>query len=213
MNFLGIKKQHQKTSVSDFGITLHSDFSDHEFENNDPNHILEEQIDNFENATLEVTRLSKLDETLNEILGEKHNEDIEMDNENNESESNNGNESENLSSEFIKSTEIRYILENNNPTNIELPDNGNEPEELIFRGDDTIDVYQILSIRRSHEAYSNSDRVRGINQKPGVNLEINSNDQINRNTANHLITQLNSNDFGNQIIEMVARKKKDRKYL
>jgi hypothetical protein len=106
-----------------------------------------------------------------------------------------------------------YRAKNYNPTNIELPDNGNEPEELIFRGDDTIDVYQILSIRRSHEAYSNSDHVRGINQKPGVNLEINSNDQINRNAANHLITQLNSNDFGNQIIRNRNKRWQGRKRI
>ena len=89
-------------------------------------------------------------------------------------------------------------MENNGPINIRLPDN--EPEETIFRKDGTIDVYQILSIRKSHEAYSNSDRIRGINQRPGVNLGINSNDEINRNTANHLITQLNSNNPSNQII-------------
>ncbi|GBB90981.1 hypothetical protein RclHR1_18060001, partial [Rhizophagus clarus] len=192
MNFLGIKKQNQEISVTNFDIILHSDYPDNEIKNNESN---EEQIYKFENAASEIIRISKLDETLNELLDENHEEDIKTDNENNESKSDN--ECENLNLEFIKSTEIRYILKNNTPTYIELPDN--EPEELIFRKDNTINVHQILSIQRSHEAYSNSDRIRGINQKPGVNLGINSNDQINRNTANHLITQLNSNDFG-QII-------------
>ncbi|GBB90983.1 hypothetical protein RclHR1_18060003 [Rhizophagus clarus] len=194
MNFLGIKKQNQEIPVTNFDIILHSDYPDNEIKNNESN---EEQIYKFENATSEIIRISKLDETLNELLDENHEEDIKTDNENNKSKSDN--ECENLNLEFIKSTEIQYILENNTPTYIELPDN--EPEELIFRKDNTINVHQILSIQRSHEAYSNSDRIRKINQKPGVNLGINSNDQINRNTANHLITQLNSNDFG-QIIHI-----------
>ena len=197
MNFLEIK-QDQRNSNPGFDITLHSDYPDDIVKNNESD-ILEEQICRFENAASEIIRLSKLDETLNEILGEGYEND--ENNEENETDENNDecdNERENLNSEFIKSTEIQYILENNGPINIRLPDN--EPEETIFRKDGTIDVYQILSIRKSHEAYSNSDRIRGINQRPGVNLGINSNDEINRNTANHLITQLNSNNPSNQII-------------
>ncbi|GES78083.1 hypothetical protein GLOIN_2v1766725 [Rhizophagus clarus] len=205
MNFLGIKKQNQEIPVTNFDIILHSDYPDNEIKNNESD---EEQIYKFENAASEIIRISKLDETLNELLDENHEEDIETDNENNESKSDN--ECENLNLEFIKSTEIRYILENNTPTYIELLDN--EPEELIFRKDNTINVHQILSIRRSHEAYSNSDHIRGINQKPGVNLGINSNDQINRNTANHLITQLNNNDFS-QIIRNRNKRWQGRKRI
>ncbi len=176
-------------------------YSDDNVKNNESD-TLEEQICKFEDAASDIIRLSKLDETLNEILGEECENDIEENNEGSETNENGNecdNERENLNlAEFIKSTEIQYILENNGPINIRLPDN--EPEESIFRKDGTVDVYQILSIRKSHEAYSKSDRIRGINQKPGVNLGINSNDQIDRNTANHLITQLNSNDFSNQII-------------
>jgi len=81
-----------------------------------------------------------LDETLNEILDEgyENNEDNKV----NETDENNDecdNEHENLNSEFIKSTEIQYILENNGPINIRLSDN--ELKELIFRKDDIIDVY------------------------------------------------------------------------
>jgi hypothetical protein len=208
MNFLGIKKQNQKISISNFDIISRSD---NELKSNESDHVFEEQVYKFENAALEIIRISKLDETLNELLDENHEEDIETDDENNDNESKSDNECENLNLEFIKSTEIRYILENDKPTYIELPDN--EPEELIFRKDDTIDVCQILTIRRSHEAYSNSDRICGINQKSGVNLGINSDDQINRNTANHLITQLNSNDFGNQIIRNRNKRWQGRKRI
>ncbi|CAG8682823.1 9843_t:CDS:2 [Funneliformis mosseae] len=45
-----------------------------------------------------------------------------------------------------------------------------------------------------------SDNVRGINQKLKINLENNSNDQIDSNITNHLITHLNSNNSSNQII-------------
>ncbi len=81
-----------------------------------------------------------MDETLNEILDEgyENNEDNKV----NETDENNDecdNEHENLNSEFIKSTEIQYILENNGPINIRLSDN--ELKELIFRKDDIIDVY------------------------------------------------------------------------
>lgn len=195
MNLLGIKKINQKSlRLVDNSLDLN--------ENDDDEHDNLEIIDDqnqIDNAASEVVRLSKLDENLRIFDTIRSNDDDEGNSEGSESE----NENENITIDdsrlnFIKATEIHYLLENNRPTFINSSEK--ELEEEIFRKNNSPDVYQILNIRRSHDAYSRSDRIRGIRQQPGINLNVSSNDIIDRNTANHLITQLNSNDLNRQTV-------------
>uniref|UniRef100_U9SP91 Uncharacterized protein n=1 Tax=Rhizophagus irregularis (strain DAOM 181602 / DAOM 197198 / MUCL 43194) TaxID=747089 RepID=U9SP91_RHIID len=142
-----------------------------ENDNGEHNNLeLIEDQNQIDNAASEIVRLSKLDENLKIFDTIRSNDDDESNSEG-------------------KNNQPTFI----NPTEKEL-------EEEIFRNNNLPDVYQILSIRRSHDAYSRSDRIRGIRQQPGINLNIGSNDNVDRNTANHLITQLNSNDLNRQTV-------------
>ncbi|CAG8607739.1 9816_t:CDS:2, partial [Funneliformis caledonium] len=76
-------QQIQKISDPTLDITLHSYYSDENVKNNESD-MPKEQTYNFENAASEILRLSKLDETLNEILDEEHENDIREDNEESE---------------------------------------------------------------------------------------------------------------------------------
>ena len=51
-------------------LILHSDYSDNNIKNNESD-INKKQIYKFKNTALEIMRLSKLDETLNKILGKE----------------------------------------------------------------------------------------------------------------------------------------------
>jgi hypothetical protein len=192
MNLLGIKKINQKSlRLIDSSLDLNENDDDDEHENLE---LMEDQ-NQIDNAASEVVRLSKLDENLRKFDAIQNRDEGESSSEESD------NENDNITVDdthlnFIKATEIQYLLENNQPTFINPPEK--EPEEEIFRINDSPDVYQILNIRRSHDAYSRSDRIRGLRQQPGINLNIGSSDIIDRNTANHLITQLNSNDLSRQ---------------
>ena len=195
MDYLGIRQQQKKILIPN-AITPDSDCEPNENEN-DELEILE-QIHNFEGAVSEVTRLSELDETLKEMLSnDQKNTEKNGDNSDNNSDSDDNSDDENNNNnDFIKATEIQYILENSKPTIIELPEN--EPEESIFKNEN-LDIQQVLAIRSSHNAFSHSDRIRGIRHS-GINLNQNSDDLVDRNYANHLITQLSGNDNSNLII-------------
>ena len=181
INYLGIKQRQKRIQISN----IISD-SDGEINEDYEPEILD-QIYNFENAALEVKILSGNEKNTEE------NSDSDSDNSyrnNNECENNSNND-------FIKTTEVQYILKNSKSTIIKLPEN--EPEELIFKENGNLDVQQVLIVRSSHDAFSHSDRIRGIKYS-GINLNQNSNDLIDRNYVNHLITQLSSNDNSNLII-------------
>ncbi|CAB5208985.1 unnamed protein product [Rhizophagus irregularis] len=151
--------------------------------------------DNGEHDNLELIEdQNQIDNAASEIVS---NDDDESNSKESENENEN-NTIDNSHLNFIKATEIQYLLENNQPTFINPTEK--EPEEEIFRNNNLPDVYQILSIRRFHDAYLRLDRIRGIRQQPGINLNVSSNDNVNRNTANHLITQLNSNVLNRQTV-------------
>ncbi|CAB5208973.1 unnamed protein product [Rhizophagus irregularis] len=169
-------------------------------ENDNGEHDNLELIENqnqIDNAASEIVRLSKLNENLKIFDTIRSNDDDESNSEESENENEN-NTIDNSHLNFIKATEIQYLLENNQPTFINPTEK--EPEEEIFRNNNLPDVYQILSIRRFHDAYSRLDRIRGIRQQPGINLNVSSNDNVDRNTANYLITQLNSNVLNRQTV-------------
>ena len=161
MDYLGIRQQQKKILIPN-AIMPDSDCELDENEN-DGLEILE-QIHNFEGAISEVTRLSELDETLKEILSNdqkntEKNGDSDSDSDNNSGSDDNIDDENNINNDFIKKTEIQYILENSKPTVIELPED--EPEESIFKNGN-LDIQQVLAIRSSHNAFSHSDRIRGI---------------------------------------------------
>ena len=70
----------------------------------------------------------------------------------------------------------------------------------------------MLKLRRSHEAFSQSDRPRGIQTRTVVNLDQGSQDKIDRNLANHLVNQLSSNQ-NHQIIRSRTQRWKGRNQL
>jgi hypothetical protein len=61
---------------------------------------------------------------------------------------------------FIMKTEINYII--NNPKTTVLQELNHEPEEKIFEKDGSCDIFLMLELQRSHEAFSRSDHPRGI---------------------------------------------------
>ena len=92
---------------------------------------------------------------------------------------------------FIMKTEINYII-NNLKTTV-LQELNHEPEEKIFEMDGSCNIFLMLELQRSHEAFSRSDRSRGIQTRITVNLNQGSQDKIDRNLANHLVNQLSNN--------------------
>ena len=94
---------------------------------------------------------------------------------------------------FIKETEINYIIENPE-SNISQESEDNE--EKIFRNDGSCDISLILELRKSHDAFSRSDRPHGIQTQIVIQE---SRDRIDRNLANHLVNQLSDNLQSHQI--------------
>lgn len=111
---------------------------------------------------------------------------------------------------FIMKTEINYII--NNPKTTVLQELNHEPEEKIFEKDGNCNIFLMLELRRSHEAFSRSDRPRGIQTRVTVNLNQGSQDKIDRNLANHLVNQL-SNNQDYQIIRSRTQRWKGRNQL
>jgi hypothetical protein len=72
---------------------------------------------------------------------------------------------------FIKQTEINYII-NNPESNISQESEDNETEEKIFRNDGGCDIFLILELRKSHEAFSRPDLPRGIQTRTAINLNL-----------------------------------------
>ena len=77
---------------------------------------------------------------------------------------------------FIMKTEINYII-NNLKTTV-LQKLNHEPEEKIFEMDGSCDIFLMLELRRSHEAFSRSNRPREIQTQITVNLNQESQDKI-----------------------------------
>ncbi|KAF0538301.1 hypothetical protein F8M41_007985 [Gigaspora margarita] len=98
---------------------------------------------------------------------------------------------------FIEKTEINYI--NNNSYSKASQELDYEYEEKIFRDNGSCDIFLMLELRKSHEAFSRSDRPHRI-QTHSINLNQESQTRINRNLANHLVNQLTSNQ-NHQIIK------------
>src|SRR6266498_3456136 len=111
---------------------------------------------------------------------------------------------------FIKKTEINYII-NNSKSNIS-EELDYEYEDKIFRNDGSCDISLMLKLRKSHEAFSHSDRPRGIQTRIIRNLNQESQNRIDRNLANHLINQLSDNQ-NHQIIKKRTQRWKGRNQL
>ena len=69
----------------------------------------------------------------------------------------------------------------------------------------------MLELRKSHEAFSRSDRPHGV-QIRTINLNQESQTGIDRNLANHLVNQLTSNQ-NHQIIKKRTQRWKGRNQL
>ena len=160
-NFLQMKKQSKNTSYTDPLIPELS-------ETNTNNLLTNEEVS--QNITIdqvvdELNRISQLENVLDDYF---ENNDIP----------------DNLSSElnqeyledlleintadadnFIMKTEINYII--NNPKTTVLQELNHEPEEKIFEKEGSCDIFLMLELRRSHEAFSRSDRPRGIQTRTG----------------------------------------------
>ena len=98
---------------------------------------------------------------------------------------------------FIKKTEINYIIENPESNISQEQELEEDNEEKLFRNDGSCDISLILELRKSHEAFSRSDRPRGIRNQIVIQE---SQNRIDRNLANHLVNQLSDNLQSHQII-------------
>ncbi|CAI2195974.1 1951_t:CDS:1, partial [Funneliformis geosporum] len=71
---------------------------------------------------------------------------------------------------FIKKTEISYII-NNPKSNISQESVNDEFKEKIFRNNRSYDIFLMLELRKSCEAFSHSDHPRRIRTHITVNLD------------------------------------------
>ena len=115
---------------------------------------------------------------------------------------------------FIKKTEISYIIENQKLNILQELDNNNEVneknEEKIFRNDGSCDISLILELRKSHEAFSRSDRPCRIRTQITIQESQNG---IDQNLANHLVNQLSNNPQSHQIVKRKAQRWKGRNQI
>ncbi|CAB5185489.1 unnamed protein product [Rhizophagus irregularis] len=188
-NFLQMKKQSKNTSYTD---PLIPELSETNTNNLLTNEVVPQNI-TIDQVADELNRISQLENVFDDYF------------ENNDISDNSRHEySEDLleintadADNFIMKTEINYII--NNPKTTVLQELNHEPEEKIFEKEGSCDIFLMLELRRSHEAFSRSDRPRGIQTRISVNLNQGSQDKIDRNLANHLVNQL-SNNQDHQII-------------
>jgi len=160
------------------------------------NEQMPSQIQTIDQAADELNRISQLDDNLDNYF---HNilDDLnsKLNDERDEPNSLEINTAEVKS--FIKKTEINYIIEN--PESNILQGLEKDNEEKIFRNDGSCDI---SLLRKSHEAFSRSDRSRGIRNQIVIQE---SRDRIDRNLANHLVNQLSDNPQSHQIIRRTQR--------
>ncbi|GBB98477.1 hypothetical protein RclHR1_03240002 [Rhizophagus clarus] len=201
-NFLQMKKQSKNTSYTD---PLIPELSETNTNNLLINEVVSQNI-TIDQIADELNRISQLENVLDGYF------------ENNDISDNSCHEhSEDLleintadADNFIMKTEINYII--NNPKTSVLQELNHEPEEKIFEKDGSCDIFLMLELQRSHEAFSRSDRPRGIQTRITVNLNQGSQDKIDRNLANHLVNQL-SNNQDHQIIRSRTQRWKGRNQL
>ena len=161
------------------------------------------QIQTIDQAADELNRISQLDDNLDNYFHDDLNS--KLDNKCDEPNLLEINTAE--AESFIKKTEINYIIENpESKISQELEDN----EEKIFRNDGSCDISLILELRKSHDAFSRSDRPRGIRTQIVIQE---SQDRIDRNLANHLVNQLSDNPQSHQIIRRRTQRWKGRNQL
>ena len=171
------------------------------------------QILTIDQAADELNRISQLDNILDNYFENNENTknhnifDSELDNECDEPNLLEINTAEVES--FIKEMEINYIIRNQE-LNISQESEKEDYEEKIFKNDGSCNISLILELRRSHEAFSRSDRPRGI-RTPIVIQE--SQNKIDRNLANHLVNQLSDNPQSHQIIRKRTQRWKGRNQL
>ncbi|CAG8689251.1 8667_t:CDS:2 [Rhizophagus irregularis] len=201
-NFLQMKKQSKNTSYTD---PLIPELSETNTNNLLTNEVVPQNI-TIDQVADELNRISQLENVFDDYF------------ENNDISDNSRHEySEDLleintadADNFIMKTEINYII--NNPKTTVLQELNHEPEEKIFEKEGSCDIFLMLELRRSHEAFSRSDRPRGIQTRISVNLNQGSQDKIDRNLANHLVNQL-SNNQDHQIMRSRTQRWKGRNQL
>ncbi|GBC50768.2 hypothetical protein GLOIN_2v1766724 [Rhizophagus irregularis DAOM 181602=DAOM 197198] len=201
-NFLQMKKQSKNTSYTD---PLIPELSETNTNNLLTNEVVPQNI-TIDQVADELNRISQLENVFDDYF------------ENNDISDNSRHEySEDLleintadADNFIMKTEINYII--NNPKTTVLQELNHEPEEKIFEKEGSCDIFLMLELRRSHEAFSRSDHPRGIQTRISVNLNQESQDKIDRNLANHLVNQL-SNNQDHQIMRSRTQRWKGRNQL
>ncbi len=161
----------------------------------------------LDQAADELNRISQLDDNLDNYF---HNISDDLNSElDNECDKPNSLEINIAKAEsFIKKTEINYIIEN--PESNISQELEEDNEEKIFKNDGSCDISLILKLRKSHEAFSRSDRPRGIRTQIVIQE---SQDRIDRNLANHLVNQLSDNSQSHQIVRRGTQHWKGRNQL
>ncbi|CAG8827109.1 27746_t:CDS:2, partial [Gigaspora margarita] len=187
------------TSISEIDIDnyMKIDFLIPETNNQPESKVFQFQIQTIDQAVDELKRTSQLDDIL-DVYFENNNTSEDLNDElNHEFVQDllevNITEVEN----FIEKTEINYI--NNNSYSKASQELDYKYKEKIFRDNGSCDIFLMLELRKSHEAFSCSDRSHRI-QTQSINLNQESQTGINQNLANYLVNQLTSNQ-NHQIIK------------
>lgn len=199
-DLLQMKKQLKNSSAD----SLIPEFTETNMNNNQLENEKISQNVIIEQVADELNRVSQLDNLLDNYFDVSDDLNSEL---------NHDDESEDLlkiSENFTEKTEINYII--NNPKSNISGESNYEQEEKIFRNDGSCDIFLILELRKFHEAFSRSDRPRGIKNRIAINLDQGSQDKIDRNLANHLVNQLNNNQ-GHQIIRSRTQRWKGRNQI
>lgn len=194
---LNMHKQLKNNTISDV-LTPEANDNNSQLKNDE---ILQ-NLTTINQIAEELNRISQLDDDLDNYFKKNI---ILKDSDSELNEENYGDNSEDLleintvdAENFIKKTEINYII-NNSKSNIS-EELDYEYEDKIFRNDGSCDISLMLKLQKSHEAFSHSDRPRGIQTRIIRNLNQESQNRIDRNLANHLVNQLSDNQ-NHQIIK------------